>query len=179
MTSLKSAPYSRNKSMQNSSIGENCKIHGEVSHSIIESFSNKAHHGFLGHSYVGNWCNLGAGTTTSNLKNNYSNVTVINGKNKTNTQTQFLGTIFGDFVKTAIGTQLNSGSILSIGTSLFNHNFKEKFYPPFSWGYNEKQTAYDIDKFINTTEIIMNRRNIKLSKAHEELFTLLHKSYCK
>jgi len=165
--------------ISHSTIGESCKIAGEITNSIIESFSNKAHSGFLGHSYVGRWVNLGAETTTSNLKNDYSNISIIVNNKKIPTNRQFLGTIFGDHVKTAIGTQLNSGSIINLGSIIFNHNFSTKYYPPFSWGNGTKKSYYQLEKFFESMKRVMQRRNIELSENYKQLYSLLHKNYTK
>ena len=159
-----------------SSISHSCKISGEVFHSIIEAYSNKAHTGFLGHSYLGNWVNLGAGTTTSNLKNTYSPISVIINDQKIPTNKQFLGTIFGDHVKTSVGTQLNSGSIISLGSILFNHPFETKYYPPFSWGSKPK-IFFKLDQFIESLERIMKRRDNELSDNYKQLISSLHQQY--
>ncbi len=165
--------------ISNSSIGQSCKITGEIVNSIIESFSNKAHSGFLGDSYVGRWVNLGAETTTSNLKNDYSSISIMMKNKKIDTEKQFLGTIFGDHVKTAIGTQLNSGSIISLGSIIYNHKFLTKYYPPFSWGNGEKKQYYKLEKFFESIERVMKRREIELSDNYKQLYTLLHKNYTK
>ncbi len=165
--------------ISDSSIGKSCKITGEIVNSIIESFSNKAHSGFLGDSYVGRWVNLGAETTTSNLKNDYSSISIIKENKKIDTKKQFLGTIFGDHVKTAIGTQLNSGSIISLGSIIYNHKFLTKYYPPFSWGNGEKKQYHQLEKFFESIERVMKRREIELSDNYKQLYALLHKNYTK
>ncbi|MBI60143.1 hypothetical protein CL657_02880 [bacterium] len=165
--------------VSNSTINSFCKICGEITTSIIESYSNKAHAGFLGNSYVGQWVNLGADTTTSNLKNDYNNIKIIFEKTKITTNKQFLGTIFGDHVKTSIGTKLNCGTIIRVGSVIFNHNFSKKYYPPFSWGNAEKQEFFKLEKFFQALERIMKRRKIELSDNYKNLITLLHKSYTK
>ena len=163
--------------IRHSSIGDHCKVHGEISNSVFSSYSNKAHEGFVGHSYIGSWVNLGAQTTTSNLKNNYSLVSVeLEGK-KVNTDCQFLGSIIGDYVKTAIGTCFNTGSIIHCGSDIVNHDFFTKYYSPFVWGGNSASTHYELRKFIITVERMMSRRQMQLTPNLIDLITLLHKRY--
>ena len=155
-----------------SSIGHHCKVSGEVSNCIFQPYSNKAHDGFFGDSYVGKWANIGAGTTTSNLKTNYSPISVSIKNKKVPTKEQFLGTIIGDYVKTAIGTLLNCGTIIQSGSTLINHDQKHQEYPLFSWG--TPTTTHDIDKFIETTKKMMKRRNCTLNESDIELFHFLY-----
>ena len=162
--------------IRQSSIGPNCKVAGEVSNSIFHSHSNKAHSGFVGNSYVGQWVNLGAGTTTSNLKSNYSNIILQKGDAKIETQQLFLGAIIGDHVKTSIGTNLNTGTIIETGSVLFDAGFHDKYIPPFSWGSPKSYSRHDQDKFIQTAKIMMQRRNIELSDAQTHLLDHRYKT---
>lgn len=160
--------------IKNSSIDNNCKISGEINQCVIQCFTNKAHYGYLGNSYVGRWVNLGAGTTTSNLKSNYSSISIdYNGK-KFDTKLQFLGSIIGDYVKTSIGTCLNTGTLIGMGSLLVNHNFDIKFYPSFSWGSPKNKELFDIEKFLKSVKAIKKRRNLKLTNIEENLFQLIH-----
>lgn len=144
------------------SIGQGCRIGGEVTHSIIMDFTNKGHYGFIGHSYIGSWVNLGAGTTNSNLKNNYSNVKVtLNGK-EIDTKMQFLGCLIGDHVKTGIGTLINTGTVIGVGANVFGGKLTPKEIPNFAWGEDKK---YDLDKFIDSAKKMMARRKETLSPA--------------
>ena len=124
--------------ISHSRIGRYCRIGGEVSHSFIGSYTNKSHSGFLGHSIVGDWVNLGALTTTSNLKNNYGQVRLHYKKKIYNTGEQKFGSIIGDHSKTGIGTMLNTGTILDIGTCLFEGRPSRKYYHAFFWGGKTK-----------------------------------------
>ena len=145
------------------SIGPFCKVGGEVEDSIIQGFSNKQHDGFLGHSYIGEWVNLGANTNTSDLKNNYSNVRVaLSHDNQIETEKMFIGSIIGDFSSTAISTKLNTGTYVGVGSNIFNHIFEKKHIPPFSWGNNEK---VGLNRFIKKCQTIMHRRDKDLSEA--------------
>ena len=116
------------------SIGPVCKVGGEIEHSVIHGFSNKQHHGFLGHSYVGAWVNMGAGTTTSDLKSNYGSVRVSLGGEPVETGQQFVGLIFGDHSKTAINSMFNAGTVVGVSSNIFGDGFPPKYVPSFSWG---------------------------------------------
>jgi len=152
-------------------IGDNCKVSGEVISSIFHSYVNKKHLGFIGHSYICEWVNLGAGTTTSNLKNNYSNISIQINKSKINTGSIFLGSIIGDHTKTGISTMLNSGTVIGISCNLFGGGFHPKFIDSFSWAEaGEKTKRYEVDKALNTAKISMERRNKRMSLSYEKLF---------
>ena len=128
------------------------KVGGEIESSIIHSYSNKQHDGFLGHSYLGSWVNLGAGTNNSDLKNNYENITVLlNGKNVV-TGSQFVGLIMGDHSKTAIGTLFNTGTIVGISSNIFGAGFPARNIPSFSWGGSAFLRTNDINKSIEIIE---------------------------
>ncbi len=158
----------------NTSIGKVCKVGGEIENSIIHSYSNKQHEGFLGHSYLGSWINIGASTNNSDLKNNYGEVDVfINGK-MVNSGSQFVGLIMADHSKTAINTMFNTGTNVGVSCNLFGSGFPPKYIPSFSWGGSEWLRTYDISKCIEVAKIVMQRRNIILSKSEE---LLLHKIY--
>jgi UDP-N-acetylglucosamine diphosphorylase/glucosamine-1-phosphate N-acetyltransferase len=147
------------------SIGQGCRIGGEVAHSIILDFTNKAHYGFIGHSFIGSWVNLGAGTTNSNLKNNYSPVKLdFNGK-VIDTGMQFLGCLIGDHAKTGIGTLINTGTIIGVGASVLGKEITKKNIPSFAWVDGAK---VDWEKFIATVEIVMKRRAQILTAAEKQ-----------
>ena len=145
-------------------IGPRCKVHGEIEESIILGYSNKAHDGFLGHAYVGMWVNLGALTTNSDLKNNYSNVRVWTPGGELDTGMMKLGCLIGDHVKTAIGTMLNTGTVIGPGANVFG-GMPPKHVPPFCWG----DGRYELDKFINTAMTAMQRRDVALSDSQRGL----------
>ncbi len=158
------------------SIHYKCKIGGEVSNSIFHSFSNKVHHGFIGHSYIGKWVNFGAGTSNSNLKNNYSYINVIlNGKTKTKTDMQFLGVIVGDYAKFAINSSINSGTIVGFSANVFSSGeLLPKYIPNFAWGLKEK---YILKKAIEDARKMMARRNINLTPHLENLFKYIYENF--
>lgn len=147
------------------SIGPLCKIHGEIEETVVLGYSNKAHDGFLGHAYLGKWVNLGAITTNSDLKNNYSNVRVWTPAGEVDTGMIKLGALFGDHVKTAIGTMINTGTIIGPGASIFGTGMPPKHVPPFSWGDGE----YELEKFLETVERSMHRREIELVDPQREM----------
>ena len=142
-------------------IGDHCKIGGEVKQSIIQSYTNKGHHGYLGDSLVGEWVNLGAGSTTSNLKLSYGDIQTKSGPSheKLSSDRQFLGALIGDYVKTSINTSLDCGSIIGSGSSLYGSDVHSKFIPPFTWGQFENYGKQDIAAFLTALERMMVRRN--------------------
>jgi len=158
------------------SIGELSRVGGEVVESIIHSYSNKQHDGFLGHSYIGKWCNLGAGTNTSNLKNNYGNVKVyIEGK-LIDTEHMFVGLIMADYSKCGIGTMFNTGTVVGVNANIFGSGLIPKFIPSFSWldVAHNKINTYNLEKAITTAKVVMSRRKLAISKLEEKL---IHKIF--
>jgi UDP-N-acetylglucosamine diphosphorylase/glucosamine-1-phosphate N-acetyltransferase len=153
------------------SIGPVCKIRGEISGSVMLGYSNKGHEGFVGSSYIGEWVNLGAGTTTSNLKNTYGPVSLWTPSGVRATGLQFLGTLFGDHVKTGIGTMLTTGSVLGAAANVFGTAMPPKAVAPFSWGEGEPYDLYDIGKFLASAEKVMARRKVTLTEQMKKQLT--------
>jgi UDP-N-acetylglucosamine diphosphorylase / glucose-1-phosphate thymidylyltransferase / UDP-N-acetylgalactosamine diphosphorylase / glucosamine-1-phosphate N-acetyltransferase / galactosamine-1-phosphate N-acetyltransferase len=153
------------------SIGPVSKIRGEISGSIVLGYSNKGHDGFVGNSYLGRWVNLGAGTVTSNLKNTYGEVSLWTPTGIRPTGLQFLGTVFGDHVKTGIGTKLTTGTVLGAGANVYGPTMPRKAVAPFSWGEGEPYDLYRVDKFLSTAETVMARRKMKLTERMKRLLT--------
>jgi UDP-N-acetylglucosamine diphosphorylase / glucose-1-phosphate thymidylyltransferase / UDP-N-acetylgalactosamine diphosphorylase / glucosamine-1-phosphate N-acetyltransferase / galactosamine-1-phosphate N-acetyltransferase len=151
------------------SIGRQCKVHGEVEESVIHGYSNKAHEGFLGHAYLGRWVNLGAMTTNSDLKNNYGTIRIWTPAGEADTGLMKLGCLLGDHVKTGIGALLNTGTVIGAGSNLFGTDMPPKFVPPFSWGSGEELVAFDIDKFLEVAETVMQRRDVTLGDGMRNL----------
>ena len=151
-------------------IGQKCKIGGELDSSIIQGYTNKVHDGHLGNSFLGEWVNLGAGTTNSNLKNNYSPVKVHINDELVDSKSLHVGCFVGDHVKTAIGTLINTGSVIGTASMIASYGFIPKTLPPFSWYVNKKHQRIDIDKFILTAEIVKKRRNKNFSRIEKELY---------
>lgn len=147
------------------SIGERSKIRGELSNTIFVGHANKGHDGFVGHSYLGRWVNLGAGTVTSNLKNTYGPVALWTPEGLTDTGMQFLGTMFGDHAKTGIGLRLTTGTVLGAGANVYGSSMPPKAVAPFSWGDGEPYDTYRPEKFVETAQRMMSRREVKLSDA--------------
>ena len=144
------------------SIGDVCKVRGEVSNTIFAGWANKGHDGFVGHSYLGRWVNLGAGTITSNLKNTYGTVALWTPDGVRDTGLQFLGTLFGDHAKTGIGLRLTTGSVLGAGANVYDR-MPPKAVPPFAWGGGAPYSTYRIDKFLEVAERVMARRQVALT----------------
>jgi UDP-N-acetylglucosamine diphosphorylase / glucose-1-phosphate thymidylyltransferase / UDP-N-acetylgalactosamine diphosphorylase / glucosamine-1-phosphate N-acetyltransferase / galactosamine-1-phosphate N-acetyltransferase len=141
------------------SVGDHCKVSGEVSTSIFCGYANKGHDGFLGHSYLGRWTNLGAGTVTSNLKNTYGTVSFAGA----DTGLQFLGSILGDHAKTGILTRLTTGSSIGTGANVISDDVVLNVVPPFAWGSSGER--YDRARFFQTAERVMARRKVVMSDA--------------
>ena len=154
---------------RDTSIGPVCKVGGEIEASIIHGYSNKQHDGFLGHSYVGQWVNLGADTVTSDLKNTYGTIRVhLNGR-PVETGQNFVGAIIGDHVKTGIGTILPTGCVLGMAANIFTRGAVANFVPSFSWLTSEGMSDFRIDKGIEIARTVMARRGVELSDEEESL----------
>ena len=156
---------------ENTIIGPVCKVGGEISNCNFLGYSNKAHEGFLGHSYIGEWINIGAGTNNSNLKNNYSDVKINIEDKVYDTNKKFIGSLIGDYTRISIGTVLNTGTYIGIGSNLFNHKFNCKYVPSFSWGNNER---VDFNKFIESISKMKDRRNKNITVAERELIEKIY-----
>jgi len=159
-------------------IGPHCKVGGEVSNSVFFGFSNKGHDGFVGNSVIGEWCNLGADTNTSNLKNNYSNVKLYSMATHTmhNTDVQFCGTIMGDHSRTGINTMLNTATVTGVCANIFGSGFPPKHIPSFSWGGEDGFDHYDLEKAFEACNRMMERRGQQLTDADRAILTLIAKN---
>jgi len=157
-------------------IGPHCKIGGEVSNSVVLGYSNKVHDGFLGNSLIGEWCNLGADTNTSNLKNNYADVKIWNyDHNKfLSTGEQFCGLIMGDHSKSGINTMFNTGTVVGVCSNVFGSGFPRNFIPSFSWGGNKGFSDYRIEKVFEVNDKVMKRRNCIFSDQDKAILTHLN-----
>ena len=154
-----------------SSVGDTCKVHGEVSNTIFTGHANKGHDGFVGHSILGRWVNLGAGTITSNLKNTYGTVQLWTPDGIRETGLQFLGTLFGDHAKTGIGLRLTTGTVLGAGANVYGSAMPPKAVAPFAWGEAGAFSEYRLDKFLDVAERMMSRRHVALSPTAREQLT--------
>lgn len=165
------------KIYQSCSIGPVCKIGGEVEGSIIQAFSNKQHDGFLGHSYLGEWVNIGADTNNSDLKNTYKNVQLYSYKTKSlnDTGTRFMGCLIGDHTKLGINSTINTGAVIGTGANLWGRELISGFIPDFSWGQADDLSKYRMDAFFETARLVKERRNLSLTQAEEELLVIIHK----
>ena len=152
-----------------SSIGEECRVGGEVEDAILHAHTNKQHDGFLGHAYVGEWVNLGAGTTNSDLKNNYGPVKVWNDGAFLDTGEMFVGCFIGDHSKTGIGTLINTGTIIGVAANFFGGGVTPKFVPSFAWGGSGGLAEHRIEDAIGTARIVMGRRKVEMTPAMESL----------
>lgn len=152
-------------------LGPHVKVGGEINNSVFQGYANKAHDGFLGNSVIGEWCNLGADTNNSNLKNNYKDVKVWNyGEKKfINTGLQFCGLIMGDHSKCGINTMFNTGTVVGVNANIFGDGFPRNFIPSFAWGGANKYTLYTLDKAFEVAEKVMSRRNIELDETEKAI----------
>jgi len=155
------------------SIGDVCKVRGELSNTVFAGYANKGHDGFVGHSYVGRWVNMGAGTITSNLKNTYGTVALWTPRGIRDTGMQFLGTLFGDHVKTGIGLRLTTGTVLGTGANVYG-DMPPKVVAPFSWGDSSPYSLYQSAKFLETAARMMSRRHIELSERARRHLGVVH-----
>jgi len=157
------------------SLGPHCRVGGEVSFTLIDGYSNKSHLGFLGHAVLGRWVNLGADTNCSNLKNTYDSVRVHlkKGEPPQDTGRMFLGPVIGDHVKTAIGTRINTGSVLGTGSMIVTTAFTPTHLPALSFLTDAGCRPYDVNKVIATAHAAFARRNCKLHPAEEQLLRSL------
>ncbi|MGJ8666289.1 MAG: GlmU family protein [Patiriisocius sp.] len=144
-------------------VGPHSKVGGEVGNSVIFGFSNKGHDGYLGNSVLGEWCNLGADTNTSNLKNNYAEVKLYDYETKRFAKTglQFCGLMMGDHSKCSINTMFNTGTVVGVSANIFGTGFPRNFVPSFSWGGSAGMVTYKTDKAFEVAKIVMARRGIE------------------
>lgn len=154
------------------SIGEWCKVGGEVENSIIHAYSNKQHDGFLGHSYLGEWVNLGADTNTSDLKNNYGIIRTHLRSTEIDTGRMFLGLLAGDHTKSAINTMFNTGTVAGVSANIFGGDFPPKSIASFSWGGRADSPRFDIEKAIALARTVMARRKRTLLPEEEALLRM-------
>lgn len=156
-------------------VGPHSRVGGEVNNSVIFGYSNKGHDGFLGNSVLGEWCNLGADTNNSNLKNNYAPVKLWNYElnEYENTGLQFCGLMMGDHSKSGINTMFNTGTVVGVSCSIFGGGFPNTFLPNFTWGGIESLEIYKVDKAIETMKIVMSRRKVDLTPDDEEIIRYL------
>ncbi len=165
------------------SLGEHCRVGGEVSNSVFHSFANKSHDGYVGNSYVGAWCNLGADTNTSNLRNDYGEVTLFSeetGKYEASGQ-QFIGLVMGDHSRSGINTMFNTGTVVGVACNVFGAGYQPRHIPSFSWGGKERLMTYRPERALESMRAMMARRGRRLTdveeRAFRRLFESLHPTY--
>ena len=157
----------------NVSTGPHCKLGGEAGNSVLYAFTNKGHEGYLGDSYIGEWCNLGADTNTSNLKNNYAEVKLWDYQSGRFALTglQFCGLIMGDHSKAGINTMFNTGTVVGVGCNIFGDGYPRNFIPSFSWGGAAGLTSYSIDKAFEASNAMMTRRGLSLTEEEKNILS--------
>lgn len=156
----------------NTTLGPFSRVGGEVGNTIFQSYSNKAHDGFLGNSYIGEWCNLGANTNNSNLKNDYKSVKLYNYdiNDFYDTKEIFCGTFMGDYSKAGISTMFNTGTVVGVSSNIFGSGFQEKFIPSFTWGgIKEGTEKYRFSKAIEVINATMERKALVLSEEDTKI----------
>ena len=159
------------KIYSNTTLGPYCKVGGEVNNVVFMGYSNKGHDGFLGNSVIGEWCNLGADSNNSNLKNNYSEVKLWNYRIErfVNTGLQFCGLIMGDHSKCGINSMFNTGTVVGVSANIFGAGFPRNFIPSFSWGGASGFTTFKTEKAFEVAEIVMQRRNKTFNDVEKEI----------
>ncbi len=159
-------------------VGPYSKVGGEVSNSVFFGNSNKSHDGYLGNSVIGEWCNFGAGTNSSNLKNNYDTVKLWNhGENSfKNTGLQFCGLMMGDYSKCGINTMFNTGTVVDVCANIFGGGLPPTYIPSFAWGGANGFAIYKIEKALETINKVMSRRNADFSEDDKDILLYLFKA---
>jgi UDP-N-acetylglucosamine diphosphorylase/glucosamine-1-phosphate N-acetyltransferase len=160
-------------------IGPHCKVGGEVNNIVIFGYSNKGHDGFLGNSVIGEWCNIGADTNSSNLKNNYAIVKLWNYRTKRfeSTGLQFAGLIMGDHSKTAINTQLNTGTVVGVAANIFKSGFPPNLVDGFSWGGMKADEKFKLEKAYEVAELAMARRKVPFTEVDRNMLKYIYTNF--
>ncbi len=160
------------KIYEGTTIGPHSKVGGEVQNSVLQAYSNKGHDGYLGNSVLGEWCNLGADTNNSNLKNDYSAVRVWHYPSQRfyKTGLQFCGLIMGDHSKSAINTMFNTGTVVGVSANVFGEGFPRNFVPSFSWGGSHGLEVYPVKKASMVANKVFARRSKKFDEVEERIF---------
>lgn len=160
-------------------VGPHSKVGGEVNNIVIFGYSNKGHDGFVGNSVIGEWCNLGADTNSSNLKNNYAQVKLWNYKAKKflNTGLQFVGLIMGDHSKAAINTQFNTGTVVGIAANIFKSGFPPNLIDNFSWGGMKGDEKFKLEKAYEVAELAMGRRKVPFTEEDRNILKYIYNEF--
>ena len=159
------------KIYKDTTIGPFSKVGGEISNAVIFGYSSKGHDGYLGNSVIGEWCNLGAGTNNSNLKNNYSEVKLWNYETERFAKTglQFCGLMMGDHSKCAINTMFNTGTVVGVSANIFGSGFPRNFTPSFSWGGTAGYTTFQMNKVSEVVTAVMKRKNLVFDAVDQKI----------
>src|SRR5690554_1692360 len=154
-------------------VGPHCRVGGEVNNSVLFAYSNKGHDGFLGNAVLGEWCNIGADSNNSNLKNNYESVKLWDYETErfVNTGLQFCGLMMGDHSKCGINTMFNTGTVVGVSANIFGAGFPRNYIPNFTWGGAQGTQVYLPKKAFETAKIVMSRRSIEFSESDEKILT--------
>jgi len=152
-------------------VGPHSKVGGEVNNSVVFGYSNKGHDGFIGNTVIGEWCNLGADTNTSNLKNNYAPVRLWSYETEgfAKTGLQFCGLMMGDHSKCGINTMFNTGTVVGVNANVFGSGFPRNFVPSYSWGGSNGFTTYRTNKAFEVAKVVMARRTLELTMLDEKI----------
>ncbi|MCU0354028.1 MAG: glucose-1-phosphate thymidylyltransferase, partial [Cytophagales bacterium] len=158
-------------------VGPYCKVGGEISNSVLFAHSNKGHEGYLGNSVLGEWCNLGADTNNSNLKNDYGTVKQWSYAHNdfVDTGRQFVGLVMGDHSKAGINTMFNTGTVVGVSANVFGGDFPPRHVPSFTWGGAAGLEVYRLDKALATAERVLARRNLPLTDTDRQILTHVFK----
>jgi len=159
-------------------LGPHCKVGGEINNVTFQAYSNNGHDGFLGNASIGEWCNLGADTNSSNLKNNYGNVSTYSYESgaEIKTDTQFMGVCMGDHSKCSINSMFNTATVVGVSCNIFGADFPPKFIPSFSWGGSDGFVKFKLEKAIEYSNNMMNRRGLSLTEEEILIFKQLENS---
>jgi len=154
-------------------IGPHCRVGGEVNNSVMFGYSNKGHDGFLGNAVLGEWCNIGADSNNSNLKNNYEEVRLWSYETESFAKTglQFCGLMMGDHSKCGINTMFNTGTVIGVSANIFGSGFPRNFVPSFSWGGASGFTTYLTNKAFEVAKVVMSRRHIEFTEQDAQILT--------
>jgi len=158
-------------------LGPHCKVGGEVNNAVFQAYSNKGHDGFVGNSLIGEWCNLGADTNTSNLKNNYGFVSTYSYETnkEESTDIQFMGVCMGDHSKCGINTMFNTAAVVGVSANIFGSGFPAKFIDSFSWGGADVIQTFKFEKAIEYSNNMMQRRDLQLTEDEIQILKKIAK----
>lgn len=162
-------------------VGPHCRVGGEINNSVLFAFSNKGHDGFLGNSVLGEWCNIGADSNNSNLKNNYEEVKLWSYETGSFQKTglQFCGLMMGDHSKCGINTMFNTGTVVGVSANIFGSGFPRNFVPSFAWGGASGFTTYQTKKAFETARIVMSRRDVVLDEVEQKILEFVFEETAK